>query len=303
LRLDSPVPTFPLLFTRRCRPVRFPGHFRLPTWCSPNPFGRAACRQDYQFLAHPLRDVGWFLTAWLSVRVALSDNLFVSPCHLGASLAGRPVGHSSTLGRSPLRVAHLAAAITLAHPLRDGQSATVTLSSNPSCETSAYRRHYQLLAHPLRDVGWLPDSSVFRPGDPLGQPFRQPLYLDASLAGRPVGHSSTLGRSPLRVAHLTAAITLAHPLRDYQSATVPLPANPSCEKSAYRRDYQRLAHPLRDVDRFLIAWLFIEAILSDNPSVSRCTLTHPLRDGQSATTPLSASLPYGWPAYRRPSPW
>lgn len=52
-----PVPTLPVLFTRRCRRMRFRGH-QVPAWCSPNPFGRAACRRDCQVSAHSLRNVG-----------------------------------------------------------------------------------------------------------------------------------------------------------------------------------------------------------------------------------------------------
>lgn len=126
-----PVPTLPVLFTRRCRRMRFRGH-QVPAWCSPNPFGRAACRRDCQVSAHSLRNIAPPVSSACvsGLPLGLPDR---RPCRLGPAPCGsRPVGHSSALGRSPLRVTRLPAAITLAHALRRTcQSAMVLPCTDP----------------------------------------------------------------------------------------------------------------------------------------------------------------------------
>jgi len=93
---DSPVLTSPLLFTRRCRQMRFPGHFRFPPVAVPILTDGPACRRGYQCLAPSLAGRRPVTDSLAFVRAFLSKRPLRPLLHLGVSLAGsEPVGRSS----------------------------------------------------------------------------------------------------------------------------------------------------------------------------------------------------------------
>jgi len=102
----SPVLTFPVPFTGRCRPVRFPGHFRYPPGAVPILTDGATGRRGYRCLApslarrQPVIDSLAILGPLLSKRPCR-----IRPCALVRPLRGSANRRQVRVCRSPLQVA------------------------------------------------------------------------------------------------------------------------------------------------------------------------------------------------------
>jgi hypothetical protein len=189
LHPGSPALSLPLLFTGRCRPMRFRSHYRSPLVRSQS-LRMGRCFGGPGSLGIPCG------TSTSPVRVAFSGhplrNTPYGVCHPGASLAACcPVGGSLAFSQPPLQETNL---LAIRH--RDNRLAATS----------------QRMA------------VCVRVGLPCGKPNPSaPVALAHApcRACRPVGHSPTFGELPLQAARFSAAVTLAHPFRDVgQSATV-----------------------------------------------------------------------------------
>jgi hypothetical protein len=219
-------PLVSLLFIRRCRPMRFRVP-KVPAWCSPNPCGRAACRQACQAPADGLAAHLPVSARSAFVQVALSGSPSVGSCRLGRSFSGwRPVGHSPALSRSPLRVTCLSAATALAHPFRDGASRQrFCLDHFLLSEERPFRQSCSFQPTSLAACRRLTVRSAPVPASSRKSDFRQPLRLGVSLAGLSQSAvKSALGGPPLRVTCLSAAATLGWALRLVDQSVTVLPS-------------------------------------------------------------------------------